>query len=168
MNNRAPVIIKAGDRCCHEERQKEEKLSQQRVPAEYQPREYEKDQDDDCDHDLQVRYPFCPSLDKRALRARDISPTRGSCPAAFPVGYSHSRPGLAVPQCDIDAVMVGRQPALCAVMPPAVLAGERESHFVSTAIAPGHYFSMGSPGIKDSVTGKAGYRYGNRDLKTGI
>jgi hypothetical protein len=47
--------------------------------------------------------------------------------------------GFAVPQGDIDAIMVGRQPALSTVFFPTVLAGEREHNFVSAVIAPGHY-----------------------------
>jgi hypothetical protein len=35
--------------------------------------------------------------------------------------------------------VVWRQPAVGAVFPSAVLAGEREHNFVSAVIAPGHY-----------------------------
>ena len=91
------------------------------------------------DHDLQVRDPFTLFLFWHASRVCDMPATRGSCAAAFSIGYPYRRTGFTVPQGDIDTIVVGRQPAVGAVFTSAVLAGEREHNFISAVIAPAHY-----------------------------
>jgi hypothetical protein len=126
------------------------KKMQSRLPSHHQPRKPEQDQDHYCDHNFQVRQPFALFLFYRTFQATEIAATRWSNSTTFSIRYTHGRTGFAVPQTDIDAIVVWRQPAFCAVFPPAVLAGEREHNFVSAAIAPGHYFSIEHPGINDS------------------
>jgi hypothetical protein len=112
------------------------KTSSCMISAEHPPDNPEANQDNNCDHDLQVRGPCTLLLLCIASQIRDITTTRGSCPAAF---FIYGRTGFTVPQPDIYAGVVGRQPAVGAVFPSAVLAGERVDNFISAVIAPGHY-----------------------------
>lgn len=107
-----------------------------RIAAQNQPCKAKQDHQNDSTQDLQVRDSSCRLL----LRTSPPKKNAAGCgflpSAAVPSAGRRCR--FCPPAADARAVVAGREPAVRAVLPPAVLAGERQNTLRAAVIAAGH------------------------------